>query len=101
MRLPLSRLDAYLKNAGLFKQRSEAKRACDSGFVAIAGTAVKPSHALKVGDVLTLDLPDLYLEAEVLQLPARSVARSRRGDIIRVLRSERRRRQDVLSFDDD
>ncbi|MYF92790.1 MAG: RNA-binding S4 domain-containing protein, partial [Gemmatimonadetes bacterium] len=35
------RLDIFLKNTGLIKQRSEAKRACDAGQVQIGGRQVK------------------------------------------------------------
>ena len=97
----MPRLDAWLKNAGLFARRSDAKRACAEGRVTIAGAAAKPARQPKVGDVLTLDLEDVQVQAEILQIPSRPVPKKQRLNYIRVLHSERRRRDEILSFDDD
>ena len=97
----MPRLDACLKNAGLFARRSDAKRACEEGRVTIAGTTAKPAREPRVGDVLILDLEDVHVEAEILRIPSRPVPKKRRPDFVRVLHSERRRRDEILSFDDD
>ena len=97
----MPRLDAWLKNAGLFARRSEAKKACEEGRVTIAGTAAKPAREPRVGDVLTLDLEDVHVEAEILRIPSRPVPKKQRPDFFRVVRSERRRRDEVLSFDEE
>ena len=97
----MPRLDAYLKNAGLFSRRSDAKKACEEGRVTIAGAAVKPAREPRVGDVLTLDLEEVHVEAEILRIPSRPVPKKQRLDFVRVLHSERRRREEILSFDDE
>ena len=44
------RLDVWLDVACLFKTRSEAKRACEGGKVAVNGDNAKPNRALREGD---------------------------------------------------
>lgn len=97
----MARLDAYLKNVGLCRTRSEAKRACDQGQVSIGGIRAKPSRELAVGEVVCLDTLSQLFEAEVLEVPERPVARSRRRECYRVVRCERRTREEIISFDDE
>ena len=44
------RLDVWLDVACLFKTRSEAKRACEGGKVAVNGQHAKPNRAVREGD---------------------------------------------------
>lgn len=44
------RLDLWLKYACIFKQRSEAVRACDGGHVKVNERRAKPATALRRGD---------------------------------------------------
>jgi ribosome-associated heat shock protein Hsp15 len=44
------RIDKYLWSIRLFKTRSEAAAACDSGKVRLAGNTVKPSRTVSVGE---------------------------------------------------
>ena len=44
------RLDVWLDVACLFKTRSEAKRACESGKVEVNGEHAKPHRAVREGD---------------------------------------------------
>jgi ribosomal 50S subunit-recycling heat shock protein len=97
----MPRLDAYLKNTGLFARRRDAKRACEEGRVIIAGAAAKPAREPRIGDVLILDLEDAHVEAEILEIPSRPVPKKQRMNFVRVLHSVRRRRDEILSFDDD
>lgn len=97
----MSRLDLYLKNSGLFKQRSGAKRACDEGRIRVGGQTAKASHSLSIGDVLSIDAVDFYLEAEVLDLPSRALPRGRRQECYRLLRREQRELPEVFGFDDE
>lgn len=48
------RLDAWLDVACLFKTRSEAKRACEGGKVAVNGEHAKPHRAVRDGDRLRI-----------------------------------------------
>ena len=97
----MSRLDVFLRNAGLYKRRSEARAACDAGCVSVEGHPARAGRSLRVGELLTLDTERLLLEVEVLELPPRPVARSRRQECYQVRRREVRTQEDVLSFDDE
>jgi len=52
------RIDRWLWCARLFKTRSAAAEAVRKGHVRLNAQRVKPSHAVKVGDALSLELPD-------------------------------------------
>jgi ribosomal 50S subunit-recycling heat shock protein len=84
------RLDVFLKNAGLVKQRSSAKRACDEGCVQVDQQPAKASREVRVGDVIAIDSDTEYLRVEVLGLPQRSVAKKQRQDYYRVLERQHR-----------
>jgi ribosome-associated heat shock protein Hsp15 len=49
------RLDVWLDVSCLFKTRSEAKRACEGGKVAINGEHAKPNRVLREGDRLRIN----------------------------------------------
>jgi ribosome-associated heat shock protein Hsp15 len=51
------RLDVWLDVACLFKTRSEAKRACESGKVMVNGQNAKPNRALREGDQVRIGRP--------------------------------------------
>jgi len=51
------RLDVWLDIACLFKTRSEAKRACEGGKVAVNGQPAKPNRMLHEGDRLRITRP--------------------------------------------
>lgn len=92
------RLDIFLKNTGLIKQRSEAKRACDAGRVQIGSQQAKASHAVVVGEQIHIATPTRLLDIEVLGLPERPPARRDRGRFYRILREEYRDPYEDLSF---
>ena len=86
----MTRLDVFLKNTGLIRQRSEAKRACDAGRVQVDGRAAKASHAVLVGCHIDLQLEDRVLALEVLDVPARPLSRRDRSGCYRLLHEESR-----------
>ena len=96
----MARLDAFLKNAGLFKARSQARRACDEGRVRVGGAAARGSRTVRVGEVLEVETGGHRLQVEVLDLPLRPVARPERPRYVRELRREPLPAE-VLSFDDE
>jgi ribosome-associated heat shock protein Hsp15 len=51
------RLDVWLDVACLFKTRSEAKRACEGGKVAVNDQTAKPNRILREGDRLRINRP--------------------------------------------
>ncbi|MBO4262510.1 MAG: RNA-binding S4 domain-containing protein [Clostridia bacterium] len=48
------RIDKFLKISRVLKRRTVANEACGAGKVKINGNPVKPSHEVKVGDVVTI-----------------------------------------------
>jgi ribosome-associated heat shock protein Hsp15 len=73
------RLDVALHALRLFKSRSQAQDAIAAGQVLLNGAPVKPSHALAVGDRLTLS----GRTVEVVELPGRSVSKEAARALVR------------------
>ena len=69
------RLDKYLWAVRLYKTRSMAADACQSGRVKLTaeGRELKPSHDVKVGERYSLNIEQLHKEIEVLALPPNRV----------------------------
>ena len=51
------RLDVWLDVACLFKTRSEAKRACEAGKIAVNDQTAKPNRIVREGDRLRINRP--------------------------------------------
>ena len=62
------RLDKYLKVSRLIKRRTVAAEAADGGRVSVNGKVAKPSHDVKVGDVIELSFGQGKLKVEVLSV---------------------------------
>lgn len=63
----VARIDKWLWVARIFKTRSIASDACKNGRVTIKGINVKPSHTIKVGDVISVKKPPITYSFEVLK----------------------------------
>ncbi len=68
------RLDKWLKVARLYKQRTKAETAIESGEVKVNGERVKPSKQVRVGDVLTVKRGHFYRDFTVKGLSTKSVS---------------------------
>jgi len=62
------RIDKWLWAARFFKTRSLSQTAIENGRVLLADTRIKPAHAVKVGDTLTITAGERTFEVEVLNL---------------------------------
>lgn len=62
------RVDKWLWATRVYKTRSIATDACKKGRVTIAGVTVKPSHAVKIGDVIVVRKPPISYSFEVVGL---------------------------------
>ncbi len=62
------RIDKWLWAVRLFKTRSLAADACKKGRIARNGTNLKPSHNIRVGDVVMVKRPPVTYSFKVLAL---------------------------------
>ena len=63
----VARIDKWLWAARIFKTRSIAADACKNGRVTIGGINVKPSHIIKVGEVVSVKKPPVVYSFKVLK----------------------------------
>lgn len=63
----IARIDKWLWAARIFKTRSIAADACKNGRITIKGVNVKPSHTIKVGEIISVKKPPITYSFEVLQ----------------------------------
>ncbi|MBP5583576.1 MAG: RNA-binding S4 domain-containing protein, partial [Bacteroidales bacterium] len=64
------RIDKWLWAVRLYKTRSLASTACKNNQISIEGVYVKPSHIVKIGDVVCVKRPPIVRSYEVLGLLA-------------------------------
>ena len=69
------RVDIWLKLVCLFKHRADATEACKGGLVKVNGLRVKPSAALKEGDVVEFYQGERFRRVIVQQLPSANVSK--------------------------
>ena len=62
------RLDKFLKVSRIIKRRTVAKEAGDKELVTVNGKTAKPSHQLKVGDIITVTYFRKTITVKVLEL---------------------------------
>lgn len=65
------RIDKWLWHVRLFKTRALAAAAVTGGKVKLDGERVKPAHALRIGQQLSVSLGERAIDVEVLALPLR------------------------------
>jgi ribosome-associated heat shock protein Hsp15 len=65
------RLDKWLWHTRFYKTRALATAAISGGKVHLNAERIRPAHAVRVGDRLTLSLQGAVAEFEVLGLPVR------------------------------
>lgn len=62
-----ARIDKWLWAARIFKTRSIAADACKNSRVTIGGINVKPSHLVKVGEVVSVKKPPITYSFKILK----------------------------------
>lgn len=83
------RLDLFLKQSRIIKQREAAKKACDRGMVSVGGKPAKPGHQVVAKDIVSVNWPHRRLEFEVLDLPGGNVSKNKAQGLYLVLLDER------------
>jgi ribosomal 50S subunit-recycling heat shock protein len=83
------RLDKYLKNVGIVKRRTLAKRLSDEGNVEVDGKTAKPSTDVSPGDRIRVQIGMQIAEYEVLNISERPVPKAKRDEYARMVHSER------------
>ena len=78
------RVDKFLKVSRIIKRRTVANTACDGGRVSVNGKSVKPSHEVKVGDVIEVSFGTGKVKAEVLSV-ANTVAKADAPSMYRII----------------
>ena len=68
------RIDKWLWCARLFKTRTLAADACKGGKVKVNEVSMKPSHDVKVGEVIGVQLGQLHKMVEILSIPKSRVS---------------------------
>ena len=84
------RADLFLKKCSIVKRRSQAKAICQRGKVLIDGNSIKAANQITPGQLMTICLPNRFLEIEILDIPKSNVSRKAAGDFYRVIRDEKR-----------
>jgi ribosome-associated heat shock protein Hsp15 len=82
------RLDKWLKVARLFKTRSAASRACETGRVAVNDQKAKPAKPIKVGDRLTIRWRGFERKFLVRKLASKSIKAALAAMLYRELEPE-------------
>ncbi|OGF11897.1 MAG: hypothetical protein A2W00_03050 [Candidatus Eisenbacteria bacterium RBG_16_71_46] len=77
------RFDLALFELRLFKSRTAAQEAIERGDARLNGGPVKPSHALKPGDRVTVAHGDRARTYEVLGLPRRGLGKEAARALVR------------------
>lgn len=62
-----ARIDKWLWAARIFKTRSIAANACKNGRVTMKGQNMKPSHMVKVGEVVSVKKPPITYSFKILK----------------------------------
>ncbi len=63
---PTARLDKWLWAARIFKTRTIAANACKNNRVSKNGTSLKPSSAVKAGDIISVKKPPITYSFKIL-----------------------------------
>lgn len=77
------RFDVTLFQLRLFKSRSQASAAIESGEALLNGARTKPSREVRAGDRVTLALGASRRTLEIIELPGRSVSKEQARALVK------------------
>ncbi len=76
------RIDKYLWSVRLYKTRSLAKKACESGKIQLNGTPAKPSRVVSTGDTIGVKQAPIIKKYKVLKVISNRVGAKLIPDIL-------------------
>jgi ribosomal 50S subunit-recycling heat shock protein len=83
------RLDLFLKASRLSGRRTLAQKLCDAGRVSINGSPAKSSHAVKIGDEISIRRHNTLTLMRVLSVPtARQTSRKEAATLYELISEE-------------
>lgn len=82
------RLDLFLKQSRLIKQRTWAKELCDAGRVRVNNAVAKASREVGMGDTLCLELMSKRLTLKILFLPTMNLSKAKAKECYQILSEE-------------
>ena len=83
------RLDLFLKASRLSGRRTLAQKLCDAGRVSLNGKTAKSSHAVKVGDEISIRRHQTLTTVRVVSIPtARQTSRKEASVLYEVVSEE-------------
>lgn len=71
------RIDTWINISCLFKNRSQATKACNNGMVKVDGEKAKPSKLIKVGNKLTIKMGKHYRKFEIVEIVFKSMPKAK------------------------
>jgi len=83
------RLDLFLKASRLCSRRSVAQQFCEANRISVKGQLAKSSHAVKVGDEITIRRHNRLTTVRVVSVPtSRQTARKDASSLYELVREE-------------
>jgi ribosomal 50S subunit-recycling heat shock protein len=84
------RLDLFLKASRLCSRRTVAQKFCDAARVSVNGHTAKSSHAVKVGDEITINRRNSLITVRLVDIPeARQTSRKEASALYELVSEER------------
>ena len=84
------RLDKFLSYARILKTRSLVKTAADEGMVYINGQKAKPASAVRLDDIIEIDVPRFYKKIKILSLPYKNLKKSEASSLFEILEERKK-----------
>jgi ribosomal 50S subunit-recycling heat shock protein len=83
------RLDLFLKASRLSARRALAQKLCEAGRVSVNGSRAKSSHAIKLGDEISIRHGTRLTTIRIVAIPAaRQTSRKEAGSLYEVIADE-------------
>jgi ribosome-associated heat shock protein Hsp15 len=92
-----TRIDRWLFAVRLFKSRSAAAEAVNGGRVHLNSGRIKPSHAVKPGDIVSFSRGAVLFECTIAAVPLRRGPASEAAGCYEELPASRMRREEYLA----